>query len=161
MRSAPGVETSGGWSGAAGQRRRPPGGLRHWWPVLALAIVFGLYAGLAGLTWWIQGEAHKVAARSMTEHPGDEVTSLIAFVESTQHSLGERDRAVWALGQLAEPRALPVLERFRTGDPCDHATFLCQYELEKAIARCSGRNQVPRWLPLFPRQGDSENPRRE
>ncbi len=161
MTSASGVETSGGWSGAAGQRRRPPGGVRHWWPVLALAIVCGLYTSLVGLAWWIQGAAYKTAARSMTEHPGDEVTSLMAFVESTQHSLDERDRAVWALGQLADARALPVLERFHTGDPCDHATFLCQYQLEKAIARCSGRNRGPRWLPLFPRPGDSENRRRE
>lgn len=145
--------------GGAGGRHAPAWrGLRHWWPVLAVAIAVGLYGGLASLAWWIQGEAHEVAARSMREFPGDEVISLIALVESPEHGLAERNRAVWALGQLADPRAAPLLERLHTGEPCDHATRLCQYELEKAVARCRGGNQAPRWLPLFPRPRDTVRP---
>jgi hypothetical protein len=145
--------------GGAGAPGSPPArGLRHWWPVALLALALGAYVSLAGLQWWIQGEAHKVAAISMRAHAGDEVTALTAFVTSETHGLDERNDAVWALGQLADPRALPGLEQFHTGEPCDHATSLCQYELEKAIARCRGCNQPPCWLPLFPHRRHTTPP---
>lgn len=133
------------------RRARSLGGLRYWWPVLALAVVLLLYSGFAGLVWWIQANAYKSADRAMLEFPGDDVEALVALVQSEQHTLAGRNRAVHALGQIGDRRALPVLERFHTGRECQHSRFLCQQELGKAIDRCNGKNWAPRWLPFFPR----------
>jgi hypothetical protein len=110
-----------------------------------------LYGGFAGLVWWIQADAHKFATRVTKEFPGDEVEALLVLVQSDRHSLGERNHAVHALGQIGDRRAIPTLEKFYTGRECDHSKFLCQKELRKAIDRCSGKNWAPSWLPLFPR----------
>jgi hypothetical protein len=56
----------------------------------------------------------------------------------SQCSLRERGMAVWALGELRDRRALPVLKAHYTGGKCDHATDLCQYELGKAIMKIEG-----------------------
>jgi hypothetical protein len=47
----------------------------------------------------------------------------------------ERNRAVWALGQMRERRALAVLANYRTHRKCDHDREICQYEIEKALKR--------------------------
>jgi hypothetical protein len=74
----------------------------------------------------------------MQEHPGDRVEALMAYASSQDHTLRERNRAVWALGLIGDKRALPLLEKYRTGRPCDHNTTLCQGEIGKAISKCKG-----------------------
>jgi PBS lyase HEAT-like repeat len=92
-----------------------------------------LVAAFAGITLWIRADVRNATEMAVREYPGDGTLALIVFVESDDHPLAERNRAVWALGQLRDPRALPTLERHYTGKPCDHARMLCQYELKKAI----------------------------
>ena len=127
-------------------------GLRYWWPALALGAVLLLYSAFAGVAWWLQANAYEAGARAMQDYPGDEVEALLGLVQSADRSLAERNRAVYALGQIGDPRALPILQRLHTGRECQHSKFLCQYELQKAIDRCSGRNWTPSWLPWLPRQ---------
>lgn len=86
------------------------------------------------------------AAKAITEHPGDRVTALMAYASSDDHSLRDRNRAIWALGQLGEARALPLLESLQAQHadaPCDHDRYLCQHELDKAIRACSGGTNIP------------------
>ena len=65
-------------------------------------------------------------------------------LRSEQRSPHERNEAVWALGQLRDPRALPVLESAYAssyaGTPCNPNLFLCQYGLDKAIEACETPN---------------------
>jgi hypothetical protein len=65
--------------------------------------------------------------------PGDRITALMAVVDCESCSLTDRNHAVWALGQLADRRALPVLHKYYTGQTCDHLRALCQHELQKAL----------------------------
>jgi len=78
--------------------------------------------------------------------PGDPVLALMAYVDSPRNPVRERDRAVWALGQLGDPRALSVLEKHRSGEPCEHGKKLCQHELEKAVKLCRGAPNVAAWV---------------
>jgi len=71
---------------------------------------------------------------------------LIAYVKSEDHSLRKRNLAVWALGQIGDKRALPVLNQFYTGGPCDHDHYLWQGELQKAIKLCQGSFNASAWL---------------
>lgn len=109
-----------------------------------------LCGGFVGLAWRLQAGAYELGARAMDEFPGDEVEALSAVVQSDKHTLAERNRAVQALGQIGDSRALPVLEAFYTGQLCQHDKFLCQRELTKAIDRCRGKNWAPAWLPFLP-----------
>lgn len=122
----------------------------YWWPILPLAVVLLLYSGFSGMMWWIHEDAYRFGRRVKQEFGGDEVEALVAAVQSNRRSLAERNRAVHALGQIGDERALKVLESFYTGRQCDHSEFLCQHELRKAIARCSGKNWPPGWLPFLP-----------
>ena len=118
---------------------------------LLFAGIASAYVAIVGLSWWLQSSAHQAGAQAMQEFRGDEIEALLALVESGRHSLRDRNHAVHALAQLGDRRALPVLEQYYTGQPCNHARGLCQRELGKAIARCRSENWAPRWLPLFPR----------
>ena len=102
--------------------------------VLSL-VLLGIRQGVRGFT-AIAQEAHP--------HPGDDVAALLAFIDSPDHAVAGRNRAVWALGRLRDPRALPRLQALYTGEPCDHDSLLCQWELVKAIRMCGGE-PTPEW----------------
>jgi hypothetical protein len=80
--------------------------LRRWWPVLAAAVVTVAVAGVVGLGLFIQSAAHDQARAARRQFPGDEVEALLALVQSERHALSARNKAVWALGQLRDSRAL-------------------------------------------------------
>lgn len=74
--------------------------------------------------------------------------SLISIIQSDKHSFKEKNTAVWALGQLADKRALPVLRSFYTGAVAPKESTgqsLSQYELRKAIGWCE-RGNVTSWM---------------
>ncbi|UCD51787.1 MAG: hypothetical protein JSW27_03970 [Phycisphaerales bacterium] len=77
-------------------------------------------------------------AQAAHPHPGDDIAALLDYAGSPAHTLRQRHRAVWALGQARDRRALPCRESCYTGDPCDHEHRLCQCELGKAIECCKG-----------------------
>jgi hypothetical protein len=105
-------------------------------------IVVGLSGGFFAICSAIGSGVRTVSAEALQEQTGDNVLALIAYVESEKHTLKERNRAVWALGQLGDPRALTVLKKYYTGPPCDHEHALCQKELSKAINLCKGGTNI-------------------
>ena len=114
---------------------------RQWARFVTRAALFALVliaALAAAAAWSIASGVQAASEAALAEHPGDRVPALMAYVESPTHTLRARDRAVWALGQVADARALPVLEKHLTGKACDHDRDLCQYELRKAIRLCRG-----------------------
>jgi HEAT repeat protein len=107
--------------------------------VIGLVLVTALWLGSS---WLIGSGVHAASEAALLGHPGDRVLALMAYVESPTHSLRERNRAVWALGQLGDARALPVLETHFTGRDCEHDRALCQDELRKAIRLCRGATNI-------------------
>jgi hypothetical protein len=97
-----------------------------------------LVVAFAAVSWVIGTDVRAARDAALAAHPGDQVEALVAFVETPTHGLQERNRAVWALGQLGDVRALPMLEKHYTGEPCDHDRELCQRELGKALELCRG-----------------------
>jgi hypothetical protein len=95
----------------------------------------------------IRSGVKKISAEATQQYPGDRVEALIAYVKSENRSLRQRNLAVWALGQIGDKRALPVLNQFYTGGPCDHENYLCQGELQKAIKLCQGSFNATAWRP--------------
>ena len=95
------------------------------------------------ISWQIGSDVHAISNVAIREHGGDRVSALMTYVNSPSHSLRDRNRAAWALGHLGDARALPLLDRHYTGEPCDHGRRLCQRELEKAIRQCRGEMNLP------------------
>ncbi len=122
------------------------------------AIVFALVVALAGLflggiAWSIGSSVNAFTTDAQQDHPhpGDDVAALLDYMNSPTHSYDDRNHAVWALGRLRDPRALPALEAAYTGEPCDHGIALCQDELAKAIKLCGGHPRVRNAMNAAPR----------
>lgn len=109
----------------------------------AAAIGVVLVAALSGGSiWLIASGVHTASEAALLEAPGDRVLALMAYVESPKHALRDRNRAVWALGQLGDARALRLLETHVTGRDCEHDRALCQHELRRAIRLCRGATNI-------------------
>jgi hypothetical protein len=113
--------------------------------VLVVVVVLGS-AALGAVLFRIHRSVREycAVAQQTYPHPGDDIAALSDLINSDLHSLRDRNLAVWTLGRLRDPNALPTLERVYTGGLCDHDKNLCQYELEKAIKLCGGIPKPPR-----------------
>ena len=110
---------------------------KHWRKIVITAVSTPVVVFLA--LWLIIGMSVRDAvSNAQASHPGNPVTALIAVVTSEDADLSERNRSIWALGQLGSPDALPTLQSLVVDEKCDHESKICQYELEKAIKACSG-----------------------
>lgn len=75
------------------------------------------------------------------KYEGDCPQALADFLQDEDNSLKDRNSAIWALGQMGDDSALPVLQKYYTGqipdrEPLDET--LSQYELKKAIKLLDG-----------------------
>jgi hypothetical protein len=112
--------------------------------ILVTALLIG-GAGVGAISWRIHESVQKYTGIAQTTHPnpGDDVASLMAFMNDDTQSMDDRNLIVWTLGRLSDSSALPALEGAYTGDTCSHYSSLCQDELEKAIKRCGGTPHPP------------------
>jgi hypothetical protein len=105
----------------------------------------GLLVVLLAVSWTIGRAVEDFSREATAKYGGDRVEALIAQVDCQTCSLDERNHAVWALGQLTDKRALPVLRKYYTGEPCDHSRLICQREITKAIRWTEGNSfMLPR-----------------
>ena len=116
---------------------------------LAAIVVIG-----ASVLWlimhWISSDVRATCYEARQEFEGACVEALIAYTKSDQHTLQERNNAIWALGEIGDKRALPALEELLRTEkpcpsPCNVSACICQYSLEKAIRLCEGLN-IARWV---------------
>jgi hypothetical protein len=125
------------------------------WVFRISAILFiTLFALLAFAAFMIGAGVKRTSRIAQDHYSGDRVTALIAMAGCESCNLSDRNHAVWALGMLADQRALPVLQKYYNGKPCNHWRNLCQYELSKALKLVrSGNNPTAflwRWMLPIP-----------
>jgi len=84
----------------------------------------------------------------------DCVNALASLLNDEKKSFRDRNRAIWALGQLGDNRALPTLESYYTGniperEPLDQT--ISQYELKKAVNLAGGATNLSAfvWRGVF------------
>ena len=91
---------------------------------------------------WIGHEAKRLCQEAKWSYQKtDCVEALIAQLEDENQAYRNRNHAIWALGQLGDRRALPVLQKYYTGNIPDKESLdktISQYELKKAINLTSG-----------------------
>jgi hypothetical protein len=103
-----------------------------------LVVVLACAVGLLALRVGILRGIGTISDHAMAAYPGnpDRVMALVSLVADEDQPVSDRDRAVWALGQLRDSRALPVLWTYAKDGECRHGVELCRKELAKAIALC-------------------------
>lgn len=83
------------------------------------------------------------------EFKKDCVYSLIEVVKSKDKPFRKRNSAIWALGQIADKKALPFLNELNNSlsrqEKCQFDQNLCQYEIKKAIKWCNEGN-LTNWM---------------
>ncbi len=113
--------------------------------VLGVSAVFLLFviAGLGAVLASIHFGVTDAARSAMKKYPGDRVQAFCSLVDCQTCSRQERNRAVWALGQIRDARALPILMKYynQPGQTCRN---VCQNELQKAIEAIQRKHPV--WL---------------
>ena len=98
---------------------------------------------------WIGYDVKKQCYDAKLEYGGDCTESLIKLLQDEKRPYKERNSAIWALGQLGDERALPVLQSYYTGnipdkEPLDQT--ISQYELKKAVNLTSGGINIAAWM---------------
>jgi len=110
-----------------------------------------LYVGAIGLSvfllifvitcTWIGFDVKNQCQTAKRAYGGDCVTALGTLLSDENRSFRERNSAIWALGQLGDSRAYPMLKRMYTGNIPDREPLdrmISQYELKKAVALTNG-----------------------
>ncbi len=74
----------------------------------------------------------------------------MSLVESDKFGYREKNKAIWALGQIGDEKALPLLEELYTGEvqkkPYDPKLGIVQYTVKKALKQCKGEFSLTRWM---------------
>ena len=122
-----------------------------------------LYGGAAGVSTlmlmvvigatWIGFDVKSQCQAARSEYGGDCTQALIRLVQDERRGFRVRNDAIWALGQLGDSRAQPVLQGLYTGnipprEPLDEG--ISQYELRKAVDLTRGGANL---LAVFWRYG--------
>jgi len=98
---------------------------------------------------WIGYEAKNLCQNARWQYGGDCVEALIAQLNDENQGFRARNHAIWALGQLGDNRALPVLQKYYTGNIPDREPLdktISQYELKKAVNLASGGTNITAWM---------------
>jgi len=85
---------------------------------------------------WIGVSVRQRCLLAQKQYEGSCVEALEQVVAADYNSFDERNRAIWALGQLGDEAALATLNSLYTGQIPDREPYpdaLSQYELQKAI----------------------------
>jgi hypothetical protein len=109
--------------------------------ISSISVVSLILIAILGLLVWIQVDVNYRKSIAHTSFPGEKTVldSMILYMNDSSKTFKDRNYMVWAIGQIADKKALPFLLVNYTGQPCKHYEYLCQYELEKAINRCDGK----------------------
>ena len=127
---------------------------RKWFAPVKKILFYGILPSLifafiifVWICFDIRSSVKDISAKAVQEYSGDRVEALISYMQSEKYSLRDRNRAVWALGQIGDRRALSVLEKYHSGEDCDHNKYLCLHEINKAINLCKGGLNLTSWIP--------------
>jgi hypothetical protein len=116
----------------------------------AIVICVVLAVLFAATMYQIFSSVRGVCRSATARYPGDNVEALIALIESDDASFREKNQAIWALGQIGDDRALPVLRKLDSEEPqpkpYNADAYIVQYSVEKAIRQIEGGFIMTRWM---------------
>lgn len=109
--------------------------------ILIVGFIIFIIASL-----WIGSDVRKYCRDAKKVYEGDCVTVLSEMVDDKSMPPIYRNNAIWALGQLGDPKALTYLNKYYTGiipEKEDPNKVLSQYEMSKAMKLMQGGINLP------------------
>ncbi|MFZ6035344.1 MAG: HEAT repeat domain-containing protein [Patescibacteria group bacterium] len=97
---------------------------------------------------WIGYEVKDLCQNAKKQYGGGCVEALMVQLNDEKQDFRTRNDSIWALGQLGDRRALPVLKRYYTGNIPDREPLdktISQYELKKAVNLAGGGLNITAW----------------
>lgn len=85
---------------------------------------------------WIGQSVKEKCYLAQSKYEGECVPALMSWLADEENDFRSRNSATWALGQMGDRQALPVLKKYYTGQIPEREPYdagLSQYELKKAI----------------------------
>ncbi len=113
--------------------------------VLAAAILIGLLIFII-TSLWIGSDVRRYCRSAVKQYGGDCVTALSEQLNDTGVPYTDRNHAIWALGQMGDPRGLTYITKYYTGIIGKNENpekGLSQYEMAKAIKLMQGGLNLP------------------
>lgn len=122
--------------------------------VAAVVAIFIVLLGLLACDGLIIGSHLRLfSSKAQSQFPGKRLEALIALVQCQSCDRRDRNNAVWALGQLDDQRALPVLESCYAGN---HSELLDRETLQMALRhlrhRDRNRSEAFLWRWMLPHE---------
>ena len=110
--------------------------------------IFFLFFFIASV--WIGYDAKSMCLNAERQYrTTDCVQALIAQLDDEHQAFRSRNNAIWGLGAMGDPRALPVLQKYYTGNIPDREPLddmISQYELKKSIDLANGGLNITAWI---------------
>ena len=101
---------------------------------------------------WIGYNVKNKCTSAISHYGGDCVEALSTQLLDESLDYGARNSTIWALGEIGDRRALPVLESLFTGDIPARGSWdgsLSQYEMQKAIKLIKSGFNLTHWAWRF------------
>ena len=134
-------------------REGGPGQRPRWFRMAAVLVLAGLLVVVAAYAWSLSGiydRVQTVREAAGELYGGDKVSALMALTADPGAPFRLRNEACWALGQLGDTRALPLLRSLDSGEeqaePWRGDEYLVRYTLEKAIGQIESPFSLTRWM---------------
>ncbi len=94
---------------------------------------------------WIGYDVKQRCLDAKSQYEGNCTEALVTLLKDEDRGFKDRNSAIWALGQLGDAKALPVLQSYYTGNIPDREPLnavISQYELSKAINLVNGGTNI-------------------
>jgi len=104
--------------------------------VLVLSAIIFVVTSL-----WTGSDVKNYCSIAEKRYGGDCVEALIMVLDDKNNPYDERNSAIWALGQLGDPKAIPYLNKYYTPGSVKYGNdtnSINQGKLEKALKLTSG-----------------------
>lgn len=119
-------------------KRRHPRHIMMYGAAISICVILLFFV----ITGTLIGHEVKSRCRVAThKYGGDCVEALMSQLADENQGYRARNDAVWALGQIGDDRALPILQTYYDGNIPNrepHDKSISQYELKKAINLTKG-----------------------
>jgi hypothetical protein len=109
--------------------------------IVAVLLVLGAAYGL--LSWQRYNSIRSICERAAAGDASDRIGALLTYMKSEGTDFEEKNRVIWALGELRDPAVLDELTALHGSETCDHGRFVCQREVRKAINKITGKTPNP------------------
>ncbi|HEX38366.1 MAG TPA: hypothetical protein ENG70_05910 [Candidatus Cloacimonetes bacterium] len=115
--------------------------------ILSIIVVFFIIFSIVVSYHAIYTGVKRICVEAKQEYGQDCVNSLARFIKSDEHTIKKKTHAIWALGQLADARAITYLKEFQKKFDCEDdskKSKIC-YEILKALKWCEQGNATS-WM---------------